>query len=527
MNPYIEAAKVIVSIIMENRAKNIQTKEITSKILKAISDLRNQLEGFILQNSLDKFIGHLRWYANDFSDPIFDYMESEHTVKDKENAVSHLQTLISNVGKDREEFAGFCDSDIEYYCEKIHPLLISSVCLQLSIYSELSIRFELHTYDRFIIRELEYLLEKHYRYFLHVFLKSYNSNSDSYMDSPLSGSLYKEIVEFRKTLEYNRYKQLINLNGHFKFKTLDEVPPYSNFNFDRCSQHKIVDIEDSRRVLAVNNKDGVIDYPSISKDINDIPATSKVKFDVTLKSIMKNRTIELVIFEIDKIKGELVQRTPIENKWIINESWETKSVEYVKIRDETILRFEIYWGDNNEQDLLISNTYIDFSQIQLPLPEVEWKEKLPLPDYLGWRKKCQNKTSYFELNKDYSSSIYIAANDTDKTQEVPSIYYDLLMMWAKDWAKLNVKFEVFIKSRENVGRQIDLCILETFPLGSSKYEIKNSVRSEKFQISSDWQKFSISCERKEHTHVRLEISWYDHEPTDIMIRDTKLTFSVK
>lgn len=77
MNPYIEAAKVAVSIIMENRAKNKQTKEITNEIIKAIKDLGKKLEDFILQNSLENFKEHIKWYEKEYSIPIDVYMESE------------------------------------------------------------------------------------------------------------------------------------------------------------------------------------------------------------------------------------------------------------------------------------------------------------------------------------------------------------------------------------------------------------------------------------------------------------------
>jgi len=118
MNPYIEAAKVAVSIIMENRAKNKQTKEITNEIIKAIKDLGKKLEDFILQNSLENFKEHIKWYEKEYSIPIDVYMESEKKEQDMKYAISRLDSLLTDIRKERVEYAKFFNTDIEYYCKK-------------------------------------------------------------------------------------------------------------------------------------------------------------------------------------------------------------------------------------------------------------------------------------------------------------------------------------------------------------------------------------------------------------------------
>ncbi|MCY8466850.1 hypothetical protein [Bacillus atrophaeus] len=522
MDLVFEAAKAVVQAAMEHNSKIKQTNEITKRMNRAINLLGNEIKEYILKHSLEQFKGHIRWYQNDFTDTLDRFIEER---INKETAQKELSSLISRIGLERDSIDFQSQNNPQFYSAHVHPVLISAVSLQIAAYSELSARFEDYTSDEYIIRELNYLLEKHYEYYTYKFHKSYDNYTKTYFNHPLFGILeYKSIISYRKFLEYMRYKQLINLNGHFQFRDPEEHAEYSRFVFVRCTQFNIKQLDDGRRVLAVNNKDGQQTQPSIYKDIKDIPTKSSTSFNVSIRSFNTNRDIELVIWEI-KPNGENVGKASLPYR--IKDSWEDLSLSYEKIMDETTLRFEIYWNDALDEDIYVKNTYIEFSQVEAVIPEVDYKEKLPLPDYLGWGNRSTNKSVFFELNNNYSSSLYFAANDVKKTFESPSIFYDLSLMWCEDWARLNVSFEIYLKTRNEVSRTVNLCIHELYPIRPGSYDIRNSVWSEKLQLSTEWQKFNLSCERKEHTQIRFEIYWNDYEEIDIMIRDIKVSYTLK
>ncbi len=522
MSDVFVAAKVVVQAVLEHNAKIKQTNEITARIQKGINQLADEIKEYMLQHSLEQFRGHIEWYKKDFSDTLDRYIEERIS---KAEAQATLTALISKIGLERNAIDFQSRDNPDFYSKQVHPILVSAVTLQIATYSELSARFNDYTGDEYIIRELEYILKKHHQFFMYQYDKSYNRHNRRHFNNPLSNfAKYKSIVKYRKFLEYSRYRHLINLNGHFQFIDPSERAIFGNFRFNRCAHHEIKEADNGRRVLAVNNKDGQIQNPSILKDVYDISAKSDITFDVTLKSTIPNRTIEIVIWEI---RNNGVNVSKATNPCIINENWETKSVQYKKLRDDTRLRFEIYWQDNQENDLFIKNTYINFTQVQNPIPDVKFKDKLPFPDYVGWGHRSHNKEVFLKLNDDYLSSLYLAANDVRQTHRSPSMYYDLFIMWSSDWARLNVTFEVFLKTRRDIGRTVKLCIHELYPLGGGNNEIKNSAWSEKYRLSTEWQKCSITCEREKHTNVRLEIYWKDNDSTDIMMRDAKAIYTIK
>lgn len=416
------------------------------------------------------------------------------------------------------------EENMDFYTDHVHPVMVAAVTLQIAVYSELSKRCGDYTGQLFILRSMVYFLEKTKKFYEHKYAKSLDRNNN-YMDHSLHPDFetYKKLVNHRKELEHQRYVQWINLNGDFKFKATDEAPAYGNFTFDRCPNYAIKEVENKVNALAVNNKDGRLDNPSIIKDVHDIPARSSSTFTVTMKSTIPNRTLQLAIHELTQ--GEYVNGAA-ENK-VAGEDWSEYSIKYEKQRDDTFLRFEIYWFDKAEDDLLIRHTYVDFTQVEPLVPDIKYAEILPFPDYCSLRHRSTHKAVYFHADPHYASSLYCAANDAEKTFASPSVYFDLVMMWASDWARLDVTFEAYLKTRKDIGREIHLCIHELHPLGEGNYDIKNSVWSPAFRLTNDWKRYHLTCIRQHHTHIRCEIYWSDHDEVDMMLRDARVHFTVK
>lgn len=511
----------ILSAVMEHNAKIQQTNEISNRVQNYIHDLGVELKVYILNHSLNEYEGEIDSYCEQYSHIIIQSIEEIDSIEktsDKLNALKRLTNdVIHKINRVFEE-------NMDFYKDHVHPILTAAITLQITIYSELYKRCDDHTGQLFILEKMNFFLEKFKKYYEYIYEKSKDRNNN-YMDHSLHAkhSTYKELINQRKAWEHNRYIQWVNLNGNFKFKSTEEVPAFGNFRFDRCTNYSIKEIDDGINVLAVNNKDGNRDDPSILKDVYDIPAKSISEFTVSMKSSLPNRSMKIVIHELDK--GQIVNN--VDENITIGNDWTEKVVTYEKQRDDTFLRFEVYWYDKAENDLYIKNTYIDFTQVELSVPSVEYADLLPLPDYVSLENRSTNRAFYFHADANYLPSVYCAANDSNKKFDSPSIFFDLIMMWASDWAKLNVTFDVYIKTREDIGREVNLCIHELYPLGGGNYDIKNSVWSPRYKLTNEWQLFSLTCDRQHHTQVRCEIYWHDHNGIDIMLRDIKVKFSLK
>ncbi|AWI37028.1 hypothetical protein BA81_04230 [Bacillus safensis FO-36b] len=512
----------ILSAVIEHNAKIQQTNEISNQIQSYIHDLGLELKGYILSHSLNEYEGEVDSYCEQYSHIIIQSIEGIDSIEKTSDKLNTLQNLTNNL---IHKINRVYEENMDFYTEHVHPILTAAISLQITIYSELDKRCSDHTGQLFILEKINFFLGKFKRYFEYIYEKSKNRSNNNYMDNSLHAqySTYRELINQRRTWEHNRYIQWVNLNGNFKFKSTNGVPEFGHFSFDRCTNYSIKEIDDGISVLAVNNKDGKLDNPSILKDVFDIPAKSISKFTVSLKSSIPNRSIKVVIHEL--ANGQIVNNSG-ENIEIGNEFTE-KVITYEKQRDDTILRFEVYWYDKAVNDIYFKHTYIDFTQVEPSVPSVEYAVSLPFPDYVSLRNRSTNMVFYFHADANYSSSVYCAANDVNKKFDSPSLFLDLVMMWASEWAKLNLTFEVYLKTREDFGREVNLCIHELFPLGGGKYDIKNSVWSPNYKLSNEWQLFSLTCDRRHHTHVRCEIYWHDHKEIDIMLRDIKVKFSLK
>lgn len=515
-----ELATQVIGSVLEHNAKIDLQNEISDRIEKYINEMKGEIKQYILDHALNEYEGEIEWFHEEYSQVILKNIEG---IDNTNKTYEKLNALINKIGETLKKIDKVFENQIDFYCEHVHPILVDTITLQIATYSELSKRCNDHTGQLFILKSQENLLRNIFKYYKYKYEKSLNQSNHNYFDFALHSGYktYIQIVKNRKILEHQRYLQWINLNCDFKFIS-DYAPAYGGFNFSRCHNHTIKKDENGNNVLAVNDENGQYREPSIFKDVFDISAGSSISFSVTLKSTIP-RTVKLVIWELAKD-----EKFHVEETINIGENWDNKSIKYEKQKNTTYIRFEIYWVDKLANDLLIKRAYINFTQVETVVPEgVENFQELPLPDYFSLRNRSTNKKVDFSIATNYSSSLYYAANDIKRMQTSPSVYLDLVLMFIQDWARLNVTFEVFLKLEKDITREISLCIHELYPLGANNYEIRNSIFSEKHQLTQDWQWFSLTCERKHHTQVRCEVYWYDNNEVDILVRDPKVIFTVK
>ncbi|GAA0373198.1 hypothetical protein [Paenibacillus motobuensis] len=522
---YFEIATAVLSAIGEHNAKIKQTNEISARILNQLNDLKKEIVQYILEHSLSQYEGKIDWYHEFYEQTITDYING---VKDETKTKENLTQLSFFLGEVISEINKTFISDLQFYCKKVHPILINAVIFQIATYTEMSVRFGEFTRDTDVIQSLDFLLEKHFSYYKYTYDNSNIYPNGTYLDRPVFNNfdLYKSIIKFRKELEHLRFINEINLNSNFKLIETTERTAFGKFQFHRCTQHQILELNQIR-VLAANNQNGELDNPSILKDVHDIPEESTATFTVTLSSSI-SRQAQLEIWELTE-SGEVIGEEPTV-AFPIDNQWTTQTITYRKKQMDTKLRFEIYWFDKNVDNIFIRNANITFTQAEERLPDVQYPHILPMVDSLVLKSRSNNKMPYFTINPDYSSSIYFAANDDKHTFEVPSVYYDLTMSGLngpiKDWERLNVTFECFVKSRENIDRNIALALHEG-EMKNGNFNAKNTISTEKQAINTEWKFFRLSGSRQFNGWVRCEVYWFDSNATDIMIRSPRVRYTLK
>lgn len=504
---------------MEHDAEIKLQNEISRRIRNYINDLKNHIENFLITHSLNEYQGKLDWYHVEYSHAITD---NDEEVDNIEKTKDKLEKLINKIGDVVRTIESVMTTDMDFYGKYGYILLVDAVTLQITTYSELIKRCDYHTGQLYILESQDYLLERMYEYYSYSYEKSYNSHNHTHFDTFLNHyDEYKDILKKRKELEHLRYIQLINLNHDFKFINNDKNL-FAKFIFDRCSNFEIKKVDDVN-VLAVNNKDGQFDNPSIAIRVFDIPEGSEISFEVDLKSNMPNRKVRFTVFEL---KEDGNHYNDVSSEFTLGVEFETKSITSKKLSNATYIKLEIYWYDKDESDLIIKHRYINFTKPETILSDVAWNDDLPLPDYLGFENMSTSRKVYFHLDSEYSSSLYYAANDGSKKYETPCVFYDLNMMASREWEKLNVTFEIFLKTREHINREIQLSIQERIPNGRD-WITYDTERSEVFTLTDDWKFFSITCNKQHYAHARLAIFWFDHRGVDIMMRDPKAIFFLK
>ena len=134
---------------------------------------------------------------------------------------------------------------------------------------------------------------------------------------------------------------------------------------------------------------------------------------------------------------------------------------------------------------------------------------------------------YFNLKDSYLSSQLISANDVAGTFGNPSISQDIWLL-EKD---VDVTFEAYIKSRENIGRQIELQIWELYILYGRVEEFNKEVIVERsygpvYSIDDTWNKYQVNYRKKEtKSFLRFEIYWHDNNETDIFIDSPRVYYT--
>ena len=118
----------------------------------------------------------------------------------------------------------------------------------------------------------------------------------------------------------------------------------------------------------------------------------------------------------------------------------------------------------------------------------------------------------------FQGEYYLAAHDANRTHQPPSVFQDMKGIRAGE----RITFRAKVKSRDNIGRTIDIVIWELAPG-------ENVGRADvmRLPINTEWQEFAVSyIKQRPNTVLRTEIYWNDHDPTELMIDDTQLNVSV-
>lgn len=98
-----------------------------------------------------------------------------------------------------------------------------------------------------------------------------------------------------------------------------------------------------------NDKDKKYENPSFHYDISELPKGTEITFNAKMCTEKPyQRTGELVIWELYN-NGK--NGTP---PFIFNENWQSQSISYTKQEDDTLIRVESYWHDNEDVNTILN-----------------------------------------------------------------------------------------------------------------------------------------------------------------------------
>lgn len=442
----------------------------------------------------------------------------------------YLDRIIDDLLTVTSTLKAHIERDINFGANKVYDTYREAMLLLMSCYNtDINLFKNYESYEFIITHVYNELLEIHNK--VEKYLYSYYTQTHDIMksidrgDTPKFIEIYRFRIEhdvniklrdkynIRRELERGRYIQLINMNNNFELNSSHE------FKFFRCTQN-VISSKENNKFLSVNNENGTISPPSVLKDVSGIPENSNIIFDVNLSSEKPERNSEVVIWEIGD--GTIINKSPNPNEYfILNNDWKLISRKATKQRENSQLRFEIYWHDNHSPYLNIDNYSIIYSEQEIELPEVYKKEYLPILSLYSWNRRCSNLSINHELSDGYPTSQLLYANDEGRTYSNPSIFHDLdLPKQYGDWSKLNIIFEANIKTEKNVNRKISIAIHELRNINGERFDIVNTSWNEGILLTDKWLKIAHKCDRKTDNLIRIEIYWNDNDPTNIILKDS-------
>lgn len=556
---YVEAAMALFSAVFEKEAKKRQTKD----IMNAVEKSTNIIIDTIRTRDLNHFKSRLENFSQEYERALLtDIGEDKEPTDPNHPQLQFFIPLENQINQLKTEVKWyFQHQDMNFFVNNVYPIFLHAVALEVEVLSEMRRRFKDYSKDYIILKHcFEYFLDTHHRVQQFIYEQATNLlvMTEYYRKMVSNYAVVHDLnslMKIRNDVENKRYRLELMLNHNFEVNGLDGDHIYSSIKFDRCKyfdlKEHIVIFEgknEKKLILAVNNHDGNNSNPSILKDATDIPKGSKTTFEVKFYSEKRDRKLEIVIWEIDNIKRTIIERAKrlIEYDIAANSSDEFISVqqEYIKQKTDSIIRYELYWHDYEEKNLLISEYNVDYIAPETPwypegLPEAQY---LPFITYSSWGYRCSERHIKFILDKDLRTSQVLLANDHKHESVTPSITYDLIMkkitgigrighmiipIWQDipEWTSLNVRFEATLCTDKDIGRVVELKIYElAVDIKRDRFAVVKSDSSGKIKIGDQWVHLYVECKKSSVHDIRCEIYWFDNENVDLQVRGAKVTY---
>ncbi|MEA3318420.1 MAG: hypothetical protein U9Q88_00230 [Bacillota bacterium] len=517
---WVEGLKVAYSIYDDYQKSKVdaeRAKAVVSDINNYISDRLNSLR---LTELRGKFQGVITSYQ----------LAHSLGIENVKNSLIDLNNFHYEI---RQTVMDNLNVNINYAANDLYPIYSMTVGFISVSLSQFKNKFATNLDDwilTYFEQQLETLHHLEQKFSKHLYENDsrYRLTVSNRWRNVVRNSVFQSMKPFAKErdeLDQRRKQLLANLNNDFFL----DSPEYGGFEFSRCPKFSY--LEESRdgfsflddrgikvkRHLAVNNSGSSEDDPSIMKDVQRIEQGSEVTFEVTLKSEREiGREIKVVIWELGDSNTVIADS----GKKLLTNEWQTFSAKGEKQHEFSILRFEVYWYDNYESDIIIKNFYID-------IHKQKKKEIDPSLYIFHWENRSKNKVVYFNLSGSYISSQFLAANDANGTFGNPSVYQDVWIL-EKD---VEVTFEAHIKSSEDIGRQIELQVWELYIIYGRSEPFNGEIIVDRSNgpvhvIDSSWNKFHVNYRKKDvKSFLRFEIYWHDNKETDILLDNIRVYYT--
>ncbi|MEI5913550.1 hypothetical protein [Bacillus albus] len=571
MNLEWEAAKVLVSSALEKDAKRMQVKDIMNYVEKCT----NIIIDTIRTRDLNEFKSNLENFQQNFEDLLITDIGEDVSPYEPDHPLLHffipLKDDINALKTGLNWY--FKEQDMNFFAHNVYPILLNTVALETAVLMARKRKLKDYSADWIILKHCyEYFLETHHRVeqFMYEQIMSLtvgllNTEYNKKKHKNYAVNQIKKFIATRNHMENERYRMELQLNHNFEVNELPGDHQYSLIRRHLCTNALLKEYEvkytgksETKRVLAVNNHNGEaqlphVKHPSISKDALDIPEGALTNFEVIFRSEKPDRRLEIAIYEIDTFNQVIVDQanTVVDYSQLINQQDEFTMLrqEYTKQKAHSRIRFELYWCDHEEKDLIISEYNVDYTVQEMPwYPEnTPEGEHLPIIAYPAWGFRCSERHLIFTLDKDLRTTQVLLANDHKSEYPVsgiagpPSItsdfilkkidlkplgqIYEAITTEIPGWDALNVRFEATLRTDIDIGRQVELKIYEfSIDPDNGRITIQHSYSSGRVGINEEWVHLSVECKKQSIQHIRCEIYWFDNENVDTHIRDANVTY---
>ncbi|WP_318582122.1 hypothetical protein [Bacillus paranthracis] len=569
----LEYAIAVAQFIMSFYEKK-QEKEKFESIKRAIKDATTTIINTLEKHERIKHEGGVQGLFGEYNRLMVESIEWDHgkldeckkiPITDKPDMCYHLRGdfghLKDGISSLAGSFESFCYSDLDFFTFELYPAYIKLKALELSVFIFSENRLKMASSGRLALENcLEPQLKVHHivskRIYEHLHYWHPANVEARKIKSKYSLQGYAKIkadvniqmtdmILFEQYLQQIRYLYIHNLNSNFRMQSDYRNSKYAGFQFN-CSAQDIVQVDDKNYALAVHNQGGN-SLKSIYKDVPDLPNEAEIRFEVNLSSQKIDREVEVIIYELDPNTKAILDKEPKgPMTYVINKDWQKITQLYTKKYRDTIIRFEIYWFDDEPLNLYVTDVFFTYCPVLLKTPskidwldkeaiactktqetpDIHYKEFLPFLSYYSWEHRSTNKALYFGLSDDYITTQWLAANNSNQDFQPPSYIYDVPIGLYVEWLDLDFTFEVFIKSAVDNGTEILLAVHEFdthFNVVKTHYGNGGGFQ----KITTDWELFSLKCNRSAKYLVRCEIYWNGDHKSDVLIRDARILYHKK